>query len=518
MRARASKLWDARAWALLGLGFLAFGLRFWRARSAAWYWDEGYLTEWSMDLAAGQRGHAGALWQNGLLPLTTSLLAPLSAAPFVRFFPGEALLAVRLWAAVLSALSALLLGLIGRRLERPGAGLLAALFFAAGPLPVALGALGIYHHLACALALAAYWLWLAQAREGWRYWAPFALAGLALASCYWMFWLPLGLLLASARERRAPWRWALLVLPVALAAAWTFAQGASYAWSAAGVLGAYHGSLIPAVAVLRASVKSFPLAWAGLGALALLPAGKRWPAWAFVGLLDAVRQRGDLSASPYVLAPLVPWACLGLALLIQRCWERNRVIGAAALAFGVLAAGIGSFEWIQRQSVPPDQGHDLLAYLQAHAKPEDTVIALPPVNWLLRGAVRPVELSQSAAADGFRAGFVPAKTPPALFAYDPSLEKARYLVVSRAHFDGLFLDPSQAYCAFRAELEGWPLVQQDAWFKLYANPRFGARKDLAVRLLHDPVFYRKAAEGAVQRGRADLEALALARAQAGYQR
>jgi hypothetical protein len=492
---------------------LAVWLRVKRALWAPWYWDEGYLTEWAMDLAAGQAGHAGALWQNGLLPLTTSLLAPLSAAPFIKLLPVEALLAVRIWAAVLSGISALLLGLIGRRLERPGTGLFAAALFAAAPLPLALGALGIYHHLACALVLAAYWLWL---RDGKEAWAPYALAGLALAACYWLLWLPLGLVLAAGWSRRTQVRWLALGLPSLLAAAWTFSHGAELAWAMAKVLRGYEAPGF-GFKTVSLSIKGFPLAWTGLLGLLLLPRGKRWPAWAFLGLLDAVRQRGDLSGSPYVLTPLMPWACLGLALVIQRCWERSRALGALVCAGGVIVAGVGSFEWIQRLSVPPEMGRELATYIAGHAEPDDTVLATPSVDWLLRRSVRPVELAQAGSRSGLPSGFIPAACPPEAFAYDPSLEHARYFVVSRVHFDGLFLDEIQALTAFQAESEGWPLERQNAWFKVYANPRFGAKKDPKVRILHDPVFYVKAAKGAARAGRHDLEALALERARAGFQ-
>ncbi|HXB97582.1 MAG TPA: hypothetical protein VNZ54_05980, partial [bacterium] len=145
---------EAALLAVVTLAGLAF--RLWRAWGADWYWDEGYVTEISRDLAHFQRPHGGALWFNGLLPLTTSWLTPLSIVPFHWLVPGPALWAVRVWACSLDAVSLWLVGWIGQRLGGWRAGLAAALVLALGPLPVALGALGVYHHLGSTLALLAW--------------------------------------------------------------------------------------------------------------------------------------------------------------------------------------------------------------------------------------------------------------------------------------------------------------------------------------------------------------------------
>jgi hypothetical protein len=517
LRMPALRSREGLALALIILAGVA--LRLWRAWHAAWYWDEGYLTEISGDLARGLRPRSGALWFNGLLPLTTSWLAPLSAAPFHWLVPGPGLWAVRVWACTLESVSLLAVARIGWALGGPVAGLGAAAVLALGPLPVTLGSLGLYHHLGSALALLA---WVAALEpqppdgRGPR-WGPYLLAGLAVLACYWLWWVPLGLLFWRPRSRPLAWPWRLLLLggPLALQGAWLLGRGGPDAGAMMGSLASFSAPW-GGLGVLLVSARAYPLAWGGLALMALLPRGQRWAWVAWLGLADAVRQRGDLEGSPYVLLVLLPWASVGVGLGLAWLGRRSRGLALVALPLVLIAAGIGSTEWIGRLSVAPPLGRNLANFLRAQGLGSETVVTTPNVAWALRGLCRPVELSQAAAARGWGGGFLPAHLSPAAFAYDPSLEKARYLVLCQADFDSLFLDGRQALEALVAEREGWPLAFKNPAFVVYEDPRFGAHRDPGVRILHDPVFYWRAAAWAQREGRPQWVAFARARALAGF--
>jgi hypothetical protein len=494
-------------------------LRLWRAWCADWYWDEGYVAEISRDLASFHRPHAGALWFNGLLPLTTSWLTPLSIVPFHWLVPGTALWAVRVWGACLDTLSLLAVAYLGRRWAGWSAGLAAALILAIGPLPVALGALGVYHHLGSALALLA--CAAAQACDdedaSLPAWLPYGLAGLSAASCYWLWWVPLGLMLWRPRTHRCRWPWRLVLGfgPAALLASLTMGLGGDDAWAMARVLGTY---VAPwrGPGVLLSGARAYPLVWIGLALLALLPEGRRWAWVAWLGLADAVRQRGDLGGSPYVLLVLLPWACLGAGLAVAWMAQRSRCLAITTLALCLGCAAIGSMEWIERLSVPQSMGRNLANFLRAQTLGDGTVVATPNVDWLLRDVCRPLEPSQAAAWRGWSAGFLPGHLSKAAFALDPSLDRAHFLVVSHIYFDSLYLDPHVALEVLVAEYEGWPLVFKNPVFVVYANPRFGTKKNPEIRILHDPRFYWRAASAAQQLGHPEWAAFARARAKAGF--
>ncbi|MGH7441458.1 MAG: hypothetical protein ACREKE_02165, partial [bacterium] len=67
---------------LAAIVLLGLAWRIHVALTAPWYWDEGYVAELAHALGSFARPHVGGLWEDGFLPLSTSVLAPLSAMPF----------------------------------------------------------------------------------------------------------------------------------------------------------------------------------------------------------------------------------------------------------------------------------------------------------------------------------------------------------------------------------------------------------------------------------------------------
>lgn len=488
-------------WALAGLVVAALLGRLWVAFHAPWYWDEGYVADIARDLGHLQRPHSGALWANGLLPLTASWLAPLTAAPFTWFSGSQPILGIRVWAAVLGALSCGGLGLAAKRLGGTAWGLTAAALLALGPFAVNLGGLGLYHALGACLGVWAYKtaLDLDDGVPG-RSWAPWAWAGLAAASCYWLWWLPVGLVL-RARERG--WReWGLALglgfgLPAfALGLALASPGGSSMLKSLSG----YHVGLQP-LSVYADCVRAFPFAWVGLLGLFLLGRGRAWIALsACLGFADLLRQRGDLIGSPYVLLPLLPWFALGLTALIFRLGRQRRALWVGLLLLACASLQRQPDDWITHLSVSPPMVRNLRNYLRSRHCEARVVITIPNAGSALREVCRPAELAQTAAWRGSSAGIIPAGLPKAAFAFDPSLDQAECLVIGRVHFDGLFFSAGLALEALRAEQAGWPLVFANPEFKVYANPVFEGRRDPQVRILKDPVFYALARRDALVLG------------------
>jgi hypothetical protein len=511
--------WSREAKLLALTALVGLALRLWRAWYADWYWDEGYVTEISRDLANFQRPHAGALWFNGLLPLTTSWLTPLTIVPFHWLIPGPSLWAVRVWGCCLDAVNLLLVGWIGQRLAGWRAGLSASLILAIGPLPVALGALGVYHHLGATLALLAWASALRNDDEDFQgvAWAPYLWAGLSAAACYWLWWVSLGILLRRPARRACAWplRLALALGPAALTCGLTLGLGGEDAQGMARVL---NGFVAPwgGLSSLWFSAKSYPLVWFGLALLPLLPKKERWGLVVWIGMADAVRQRGNLTGSPYVLLVLLPWACLGAGLALQWMAARSRALALVALALFLGCAATGSIEWIERLSTPAALGRNLANFIRAQRLGDATIVATPEADWNLRALCRPVEPSQAAAWRGWNGGFLPGHLSKAAFAYDPSLEKAHFLVVSHLYFDCLYLDPHLSLEVLVAEYEGWQLVFKNPVYVVYANPRFGTKKNPEIRILHDPKFYWLAASAARQLGHPEWAAFARARAKAGF--
>lgn len=458
-----SRFGGKASWVLWLLAAVGLGARLWEASQAPWYLDEGYVAAIAQDLGAFRRPQVGALWANGLMPLTASWLAPLTAAPFTWFSAGQPVLGVRVWAALLGALSILGLGLLGRRLGGWSLGLASAALLALSPVAVQLGGLGLYHALGACLALGAFALAVEDEGPAWR---PWALAGLAAAACYWLWWVPVGLALRR-REKHLGY-YALGFAPAALALGLAVASPggmAMFRTLRAHSVGLQHW------AVYLDSLANYPFAWVGVLSLLLLGRERAWLAAAVgLGFADALRQRGNLSGSPYILLPLLPWFALGLALAAQRLARASRVAFAAMLLVGFALFSVGSLDRLRQFSVPGPMVLNLRNFIRTLDAREQLVLTEPSTLAALRGVCRPAELVQAAAWTGQRAGLIPAGTPHTAFAFDPSLDRAAYLVLGRLSFGMLFQDEATRQLAQRALQGGWRPIFQNPEFRVYANP------------------------------------------------
>ena len=163
------------------------------------------------------------------------------------------------------------------------------------------------------------------------------------------------------------------------------------------------------------------------------------------------------SLSFYYLIPLLPFIPLGIAALAWRAarWLMARLarLGQGAqrvsavvfvLAVGGGVAGLWDQTYAQVWSgfvtpiddflLDPGQARAAAAYVNAHVRATDLVIASPGLAWLIcgRGAAAPCHVADSemaVAATGQATPHLPANLPPDRWAFDPRFAQARFVVV-----------------------------------------------------------------------------------------
>ncbi len=221
-------------------------------------------------------------------------------------------------------------------------------------------------------------------------------------------------------------------------------------------LGSQPGVLADNLLVLGAGT---PWIAAALAGLLMLPPRLRLAsallfAWPFFVL---GRATALYSLSFYYLVPLLPFIPLGIAALVWRAarWLVGRLarLGrgaerlAAILLVAVAAGGViglwgeayaqvwsGFVTPIDDFLLNPDQARAADAYVNAHVRPTDLVIASPGLAWLIcgRGAAagcRVADSEMAVAATGQATPHLPANLPPDRWAFDPRFSQARFVVV-----------------------------------------------------------------------------------------
>jgi len=509
---------------------LGLGLRLAVALRAPWFWDEGYMVEAAQSMAHGQKPQVSGLWEDGFFPLSTSLLAPLSAAPLLALVPGPyAMTATRLWAVLMEGLVLFLLARVGRRFGSPILGLVAAGVYAVMPFAVEHGGRCFYHHLAVVFMMAA----LADGLDLFEGGRPASLVraslwnGFAAALAYWLWWLPL-IWMALVLWKR-PLRWGQYLLWTAIAplgvlfiniapdpaGAWWSIR--SLIWTS--TVAAPHG-LQACFKAAAADLTGLPFLVAGLIGLGFA-AWRRQGPWAWPALLmllatlEPIRQRGDISGMSYPFQMAAPLACLGAAWLILQALEtRAWAPWIVAVAVLVLTLWPVKMKWMRLLSFDPAPVEELAAYFDAHARPGDGVCGMPEFDWRLAPRLRVCDPFGVAAAEGRASGFYLPGAPASRLAWTCRVENLRYAVVSRIDVLSAFRTVGVPLTFLEMERQNWPKVFDNGTFRVYENPRFGARPSPGQTLLSAPEFYRFAALDAARAGRLDAEAYARGRAHA----
>jgi hypothetical protein len=494
---------------------LALGLRLWNVQtSPGWYTDEGAHLSIAGSLLAGRTQYlavTGSTLLFSRLPLFEWLLA--GALWLTGAGPADpiGMLALRVLTGSLGVATTALLYFVASRLNRsPAVSLLSALAYAIHPQAVVYSRFGFSYNLLAPLMLLALWgagEYLARdprhnPRASARWLALAALAiGLGAVSDFWMWAMavPLGTAIALGRPRDALWALPLLVLPFALYVSGMLLSApaaflADLAFAAGRLRGADPAAQLSLLAENLWTLLSQD-AWLALGLVglfALKPPRLRALAllWFWAPFVLIGRTVPMFSLSYYYLIPLLPLAMLGLAAGLHRLWlaartlaHRHPMLGLASRLAIVLVASIAVVQAIRLDFESalgyraPEIAHVLVApadaqtaaqFVNARAAPGNLTIASPAIAWLIGGNA--ADFQMSLAYTGHATPHIPATLPRERYAFDPSFEQARFVVV-----DGLWRTWGVTNVGGLAdaldELErGWKLVWQAGVVSVYERP------------------------------------------------
>jgi 4-amino-4-deoxy-L-arabinose transferase-like glycosyltransferase len=476
-----------------------------------WFSDEGTHLNIAANLLRGRVQYLAVRDSTLLaarLPLFDGLLAGLlalaGAGPGADSLRG--LSGLRGFTASLGVLTTLLLCLAAWRMGgRRGRwlGVLAALTYALYPQAIVYSRFGFSYNLVAPLLLAALWaVWefqraAAQGAPAGRWLALAALAGgLAALSDLWGLVLLAPLTLAALTARRVEGRalagLGLALLPLGLyAASMLLRAPRAFVFDLSFTLFRLGATPLPAQAALLAGnlLTLFSQeGWMALGAVglfALRPARLRRLALLFfwAPLLLVGRSASLSSLSFYYLIPLLPLAALGLGALtlngahaLARLVARalRPVVGRRAAAGGSVAAALavavaalylaaqlaaqaraGFATAIDPFLLNPADARQAAAYVNARAAPGEVVLASPALAWLIDANAADFQMALARA--GTATPHLPAGLPAERFAFDPRLDRARFVVV-----DNLWRNWGVYNVAglpeMLAEVEGWRAV------------------------------------------------------------
>jgi len=194
------------------------------------------------------------------------------------------------------------------------------------------------------------------------------------------------------------------------------------------------------------------------------------PLWPFVALglgLAGEALAPRLAATVAALLPSSwPGATWGRAVVLL-------TLAPLALVTTVdtLAAARGRFTTPIESALPrsPAAARAMAAWINSHSQPNDLVLAMPQISWLLH--CRTAELLQAVAITGAGTAFYPAGLPSDRWAYDARPRAARYLVVD--DFTRAWIRENRAERAIvQSARARWPVVYQGGEYTVYANPLY----------------------------------------------
>jgi hypothetical protein len=283
----------------------------------------------------------------------------------------------------------------------------------------------------------------------------------------------------------------LSILPPLIYVGWMLAiRPADFLFDVRHTAGRLDGGPAVLLARLAHLVQFDPLIGLGLLGLLLLPGRARAALLGLAALLVLlIVQVRDPNPTFRAAEPLLPLAALGLGALLSALLTLPGLLltrrGAVRLACVALVVGIGGPPLLQdvhgvragfvtglapvlpRSAV---EARRMAAWVNAHTRPDDLVIAMPEIAWLFHA--RTTELLQAVAITGRAAGFYPAGLSAARFRYDTHLTAARYLVVDS--FTRLWIAAPSALgerALVARAVRAWPVVYRRGEYTVYANPR-----------------------------------------------
>jgi hypothetical protein len=225
---------------------------------------------------------------------------------------------------------------------------------------------------------------------------------------------------------------------------------------------------------------------AGAIGLALLrPPRLRWIALAFfvIPIVLLGRTTALFSLSFYYLIPLLPFVALGVARLIRFCtsWLASRFDRRWSAALSVLiivALSLSTFRLIERVRdgfhtaidgflLDPKSAYAAAEFVNQRVTSDNLVIASPTVAWMLRAQV--ADMQMPIAYRGQATPHLPGNIPVERWAFDPSAERTRYVIVDNL-WRNWAVPNVPGLVEMLREIEAWPLVLRSGEIAIYQNP------------------------------------------------
>jgi 4-amino-4-deoxy-L-arabinose transferase-like glycosyltransferase len=464
------------------------------AVNPAWYTDEGTHLDIARHLLQGQVQYL-AINQSWLLfsrlPLFEILL---SGAALV----GEvSMLTLRTLTAVLGTLTVAVLYAVTRRTTRDARlALLAALLLAIYPPAVLYSRFGFSYNLLAPLVLIAF-LGLVEfsacRSKRWLAVSAFSI-GLGTLSDLWMFVMlaPFALIVLIRQWRAVLWSVPLALLPSgAYAAVMLLTAPQAFVFDLRFVLSRVNQlALDRQAATLWQNVTTLAAhdAWliaGSIGLMLLKPPRLRGIALACFAIPIVLLGRATalFSLSFYYLIPLLPFTALGVASLIRYgvAWITRRFGQRLPAALGVLIVGavlLATFQLVEQVRagfhtdidaflLDPIAARDAAQFVNQHATSTDLVVASPTLAWMLQAQT--ADMQMPIAYRGQATPHLPGNLPLERWAFDPSVEQARYVIV-----DNLWRNWARSnvpgVTAMLQEVIMWPSVWQSDTVVVYQNP------------------------------------------------
>ncbi|CAG0936831.1 hypothetical protein TFLX_05727 [Thermoflexales bacterium] len=479
------------------------------ATNPAWYTDEGTHLEIAGQLLTGRAQYL-AINQPWLLVSRLPLFEGLLAS--VARFNGVSMETLRLLTGSLGVVTVGLLYAVVRQISRDRSlAVLAAGLLAIYPPAVLYSRFGFSYNLLAPLLLLCLLGTAKYAVCGSKHWLAVASLsiGLGTLSEVWMFVLfaPFMLIVLICNWRDLLWSLPLALLPFGGYAAIMLATAPQiFLFDVRFVLSRVNQlPLDRQVATIWQNVSTLCAqdVWmiAGpIGLLRLKSPRVRWIGLALFAIPFVLlgRTTALFSLSFYYLIPLLPWVALGVASLIRYGvpWLSRRLLRrihalveveqsarinwfnllvAIPLAIILLISTVGLVRQV-RDGFHTDIDGFLLdpiavqstaAFVNGQVVASDRVIASPTLAWLLKAQV--ADMQMPLAYQGRATPHLPADIPPDRWAFDPSVEQARFVIV-----DNLWRNwavPNVAGVAdMLQEIERWPIVLRSGELVVYQNP------------------------------------------------
>jgi 4-amino-4-deoxy-L-arabinose transferase-like glycosyltransferase len=499
-----SQWWEALAIALILI--LAAYLRLVNvAVNPGWYTDEGTHLDIAQHLLQGEVQYL-AVNQSWLLfsrlPLFEWLLSG------VALLGGVSVWTLRTLTGSLGVITVSVLYAAVRHMTRDGwLALGAAFVLAIYPPAVLYSRLGFSYNLLAPLVLLALWGLVEYRGARSRRWLALAAfsIGLGAISDLWMLIMlvPFTVIVLWRNWRDALWSVTLALLPCGLyAAIMLLTVPHAFVFDLRFVLSRLNQlSLAQQAATLWQNITTLTAqdGWLMAGTLGLMllrPPRLRWIALAFfsIPLVLLGRTTALFSLSFYYLIPLLPLVALGVASLIRWGavwlarwmnpaagmaksakvdWMEWGVIGAVSVVLLISTAGLvpqvrdGFHTDIDEFLLDPKAAASAAEFVNRRVSADDLVIASPTLAWLL--SARAADMQMPIAYRGVATPHLPSNIAPERWAFDPSVERARYVLVDNL-WRNWAVPNVPGVAEMLREIEAWPLAWRSGEIAIYQNP------------------------------------------------